>query len=289
MTRTQQHTWVRGSCTAKSPLQLEGTSACIPTFYHPTQSVCFPWQSQGGRWAGGERCWGRGERTIQLLAHSQAAWLQHKLALQFLGQLLRQEGPLKLPGAGAVLWSVGHSVANVAHFNSKGIFMPCSKRNHYNLCWIDWGLAKLHLPWRKSRFCGLACSTFSLSNLRIDAFLHIYTGINLLLADTELLYLEITVVKHRSKIRPIKAVSCKRSSEKLQVTISEFSVHCFYSFTCDIGCSYGSGKWEFCWVRKTKKIRRESDLPSLSVQQPSTRSNETLLWFLSEAGTGKKC
>lgn len=121
-------------------------------------SIAEPGRQRGRGWTMPGRA---GRRTVQLLAHSQAAWLQHELALQLLGQLLRQEGPLKLPGAGTVLWSMGHSITNVAHLNSKGIFMSCSKINHNNLCWIDWRLAKLHLPWSKSRFCMLACSALS--------------------------------------------------------------------------------------------------------------------------------
>lgn len=134
---------------------LLSASNCAPSPAH-LPSVAEPGGQAVGRDAGVG-----GQRTVQLLAHGHLAGLQHKLALQLLGQLLRQERALELPGAGTGLWSMGHSVTNVAHFNSKGIFMSCSKRNRNNLCWIDWRLAKLHLPWRKSRFCLLAHSTFS--------------------------------------------------------------------------------------------------------------------------------
>lgn len=145
--------WAAGRYTCTLPC----ASHCAPSPAHVPSAA-----EPGGQAVCGDRSGVRGQRTVQLLAHSHLAGLQHKLALQLLGQLLRQERALKLPGAGTVLWSVGHGVTNVAHCNSKGILVACSKRNRNNRCWIDWRLAKLHLPWRKSRFCLLAHSTFSI-------------------------------------------------------------------------------------------------------------------------------
>lgn len=103
MTHIQQHTQISERYTAKSPEQLEDTparppcaSCCAPSPAH------LPSAAEPGGQAVGEMGV-RGQRTVQLLAHGHLAGLQHKLALQLLGQLLRQERALKLPGAGTVL------------------------------------------------------------------------------------------------------------------------------------------------------------------------------------------
>lgn len=105
MTRIQEHAQIRGSYTANSPEQLEDTPArsCVPPTAPPARHICLLQQSQGGGLAVGRDAGVRGQRTVQLLARGHLAGLQHKLALQLLGQLLRQERALKLPGAGTVL------------------------------------------------------------------------------------------------------------------------------------------------------------------------------------------
>lgn len=69
--------------------------------------------------------------TTQLLGRSQAAGLQGELALHLPGQLLHEEGLLEAGRVGGVLWLLCQEgrVSKMAHFDSVGILMPCTKKD----------------------------------------------------------------------------------------------------------------------------------------------------------------
>lgn len=118
-------------------MQLEPTSARSSSPPTPVPARWHPAAEPGRGQAVEEGCWQAGQRTVQRWALGQAAGLQHELALQLLGQLLRQEGSLELPGAGTVLRPVGHRVTDVADLNAKGVLVACAERNCHWLG-LDW-------------------------------------------------------------------------------------------------------------------------------------------------------
>lgn len=182
----QQHAQIKENYTAKSPCSWSEHLPAPLHFPPPVPARWLPAAEPGRGQALEEGGWRAGRRTMQRRALGQAAGLQHELALQLLGQLLRQEGSLKLPGAGTVLRPVGHRVADVADLNSKGIFVACAKRNCHRLGWIGRRLAKLPSISEGRQILQAGQQQF-LGNLRTDAFLHVYTGTNHTLADMELL------------------------------------------------------------------------------------------------------
>ena len=100
---------------------------------------------------------------MQRWALSQTAWLQHELALQLLGQLLCQEGALQLPGAGAVLRAMRHCIADVAHLDPKGIFVPCAKRNPCHAGLTGWRLSELPSTSEEKQILHAGHSNFSVT------------------------------------------------------------------------------------------------------------------------------